>query len=736
MKKFFLLFCLCTVVIIPQSLRQVTSQSYNSLSGVFFLDENVGWASGSYESIYKTTDAGNTWTLLAENPDVSSSFSCIQFFDANTGFAGGGLSSSAKFAKTTDGGSTWTELTSPDAFPIQKLYFADLNTGWVLTSSSTAANILKTTDGGNSWTNVLTHTAGDLEDLYILPSGKGVAVGGGVGKIDLFYSADGTTWTKAPAPTIPPGVTYTRTDIRGVYMVNDNLVYTCGWGSSAAGLQPNLFLKSTDGGATWTYLQQAPENRIYTNLNSIVFKDELNGLAFGGGAYEGTVIARTTDGGINWIPVTSGTGFTAQDGINIGNKVWVVGAGGSISYSENFGDTWSLKTPIVGSTIYDIVSVNNSIFAGGYSGVIIRSTDKGVNWTSHYAAIDRVCNSINGMYFLDETKGFAARNNRLVCKTTDAGLNWTKIINDTNATGMVTEAVYFLDDNNGYVAGRVASNVDAIYKTINGGIDWTITTNIASENLNDIDFADANSGAAAANDSKILYTTDGGTSWQVSQFVDLPAGLQVDIKKLTFTSATKGVAVGEKCIFTTDDAGATWKYIVLSNLDKTLEGVAFKNENEGWAVGSKLILSTVDGGKTWTDVSDTVVTGKYNLYAVSVDMDGYLWIGGGESTIFTNAPFVSVNDELPVVNGFSLEQNYPNPFNPSTVINYKIASESRVTIRVYDVLGSMFKELVNRNLPAGDYSVNFNAAGISSGVYFYVMNAGGNIISRKMTILK
>jgi len=85
---------------------------------------------------------------------------------------------------------------------------------------------------------------------------------------------------------------------------------------------------------------------------------------------------------------------------------------------------------------------------------------------------------------------------------------------------------------------------------------------------------------------------------------------------------------------------------------------------------------------------------------------------------------------------FNLEQNYPNPFNPSTIIKYSIPSESFTTLKVYDVLGNEVATLVNSEKPAGSYDVEFNAAGLSSGIYFYKLQSSGSVLVRKMMIVK
>lgn len=98
---------------------------------------------------------------------------------------------------------------------------------------------------------------------------------------------------------------------------------------------------------------------------------------------------------------------------------------------------------------------------------------------------------------------------------------------------------------------------------------------------------------------------------------------------------------------------------------------------------------------------------------------------------------VGVQDDQPAVaTTFSLEQNYPNPFNPSTSISYSLASEAPVSLKIYDIMGAEVAELVNRKQSAGNYTINFDASNLSSGVYLYKLSAGDFVSVRKMTLIK
>lgn len=100
-------------------------------------------------------------------------------------------------------------------------------------------------------------------------------------------------------------------------------------------------------------------------------------------------------------------------------------------------------------------------------------------------------------------------------------------------------------------------------------------------------------------------------------------------------------------------------------------------------------------------------------------------------------PKVSVkqkNNQIPT--NFSLSQNYPNPFNPSTEIEYSIHNKGLVTLKVYNMLGQEIATLVNQEQNSGVYTVNFDASKLASGVYFYRIQSGEFVLTKKMMFLK
>lgn len=93
-----------------------------------------------------------------------------------------------------------------------------------------------------------------------------------------------------------------------------------------------------------------------------------------------------------------------------------------------------------------------------------------------------------------------------------------------------------------------------------------------------------------------------------------------------------------------------------------------------------------------------------------------------------------IGNEVPAV--YKLQQNYPNPFNPSTKIRFSVPLSGKVLLEVYDVLGNQVSVLVNESVKAGSYEVDFNATGLSSGIYFYKLSSGGFAETKKMILVK
>ncbi len=740
---FTALICISAFSLNAQDWRQVLTESESSISGAYFLNSLTGWFVDNDGLVKKTVDGGQTWEVLTTG--ITDDLDAVFFLDANTGFVGG---SNNKIFKTVDGGVTWTPIdvtVTVTSSTIESIYFLNQTNGWVLSSKASAAQVVQTTDGGATWNIVVDNTSGDLEAMDFFDTTSGIVVGGGTGKLDIYFTNNGSTWTKATAPAIPPTVTYSRTDIKGVYMVDKNLAYAVGWGTAAAGLQPSIHIKTTDGGATWTYLEQTEANRTYDNLYDVYFKDASNGIAVGG-ATKGSIAVRTTDGGINWLPIDFECGATLSNLDGFNNNLVVTSSSGIVFTSSDFGSTWELLTSVPSATLYSVSAPSdNIIYAGGADGILFKSTNGGKNWKCSYVYVDRVASNIQSLYFVNENVGYAAHSYRLVSKTTDGGTTWTKVVSDTNAATVVQYGVYFLDENNGYVVGKGGSNIDVIYKTTNGGQTWDIKTGIAAANLRAVAFANSQVGVIASEKLKILYTTDSGANWQLATINNAPSS-NANLYGVVYLSSTVAIAVGDNVVLKTTDGGANWDNVAIDGFNHKLSGVSFNNNNV-WAAGYKSsspksigLWESTDNGQSWSNKVDySVLDSLISVNNVAVSPSGYVTVCANNSTIYSNSPLTGVeNEDQEIPASFSLKQNYPNPFNPSTIISYQLATGSHVTLKVYDVLGREVAALVNefQNPGAYNFKLSTNNYQLTTGVYFYQLKAGSMVQTKKMIYLK
>ena len=153
------------------------------------------------------------------------------------------------------------------------------------------------------------------------------------------------------------------------------------------------------------------------------------------------------------------------------------------------------------------------------------------------------------------------------------------------------------------------------------------------------------------------------------------------------------------------------------------------------------------GGIEIVDISKSTnltLAGWYRpsgCFALGVDaQDGFVYVADGLAgfQIYKNlleTPATDVSKDF-VTTNFRLNQNYPNPFNPITKIEFSVPSLNRVSIKVYDILGKQIAVLLNEEKPAGNYEIDFNGSNLSSGVYFYKMQAGNFTESKKMILIK
>jgi hypothetical protein len=162
----------------------------------------------------------------------------------------------------------------------------------------------------------------------------------------------------------------------------------------------------------------------------------------------------------------------------------------------------------------------------------------------------------------------------------------------------------------------------------------------------------------------------------------------------------------------------------LLKLDESGEQEWNKTYNQSGESLAWSVTQAIDGGYVFTGETYNPSNNGSMCWIVKTD-------SLGNADVATDIPLASKNPS-----NFKLLQNYPNPFNPSTVIKYSLAEESKVVIKIYNILGSEVATLENRVQSPGSYTTEFDGTNLPSGIYFYSLEVGKYRETRKMVLLR
>ncbi|MBZ0199611.1 MAG: T9SS type A sorting domain-containing protein, partial [Ignavibacteriaceae bacterium] len=697
----------------------LTTGTTEKLYSIDFVDADTGYAVGAHGAIIKTTNGGTTWTSLSS--PITNTIYTIDVVSANNIYIGTASSGAVQhLSRSTDYGATWVDVT-PVGFTktIWSICFVDANHGWF--ASQDGGKVYYTTDGGTTWGSTVTSGVIVPNSVYFESLTTGFITNNNNG--DIYKTTDGgLSWT---------GV---ASGLEAMYSVSKfgSSYYACG--------KYGALYKSTDVGDSWNVL--SPTNTTEM-LRQIRFKTSTFGLAGGGSTSSADnlgFLLKTTDAGLTWADV--GFNFTLQvySFAIPTSDVWYAGTGNNKLFkTTDAGATFTEQTnPIVSTTadFYDMGFSSELVgYAASSTGKIIKTIDGGANWTLTNSPFGSTI--VYGLKVFNDQKVIAVGGSAKAYMTLDGGDNWTALT--TNIPGSFF-AIGFLDSTTGYIGGY-SSPSPVMSKTTDGGLTWNAISFPASfDNYgsiwglacksNDIAwFSDIN--------GNILYTQDGGASWTQAKKINNNGLYSMSIVgNDLWTSGNGGTIIKgysdplipvELSSFT---AAVSGKDVILNWTTAT------EMNNSGFQIERKLGSTTwakvgfVEGKGTTTEKSSYVFNdkpsfnGSVSYRLKQIDLDGS----------FKYSNVVEVNISAP--SKFELSQNYPNPFNPNTTIKYSVAAKSQVELNIYNILGSKVASLVNEIKEAGSYQVDFNASQLSSGVYFYELNAGNFTAKRKMILLK
>jgi hypothetical protein len=231
----------------------------------------------------------------------------------------------------------------------------------------------------------------------------------------------------------------------------------------------------------------------------------------------------------------------------------------------------------------------------------------------------------------------------------------------------------------------------------------------------------------------VFATTDGGNTW-TNQY----APTQSPFFAISMFDTQTGWIAGQSgLLYKTTNGGANWTTQSTGTLTYFMAAKAV-SPTVCWLAGlSGILFKTTDGGATW--VQKPVCT-ENNLMSMAFADANTAWIAGDYGTILhtTNggSTFAPEPAGMQVPNGFELFQNYPNPFNPSTTIVYDLPKEMHVRLAIYNILGQEVTTLVNDTQKSGHRSITWNGAAVASGVYYYHLQAGDFVATKKLMLVK
>ena len=520
--------------------------------------------------------------------------------------------------------------------------------------------------------------------------------------------------------------------------VNENVCWgdwtTAWWGAGYT----NGVLRTTDSGITWSCdtIPEAENGASYwiEAINAATSYVAIEAWADWG--MQG--IYKTTDGGATWQKhptayANSDYGpayihfFDVNNGVVVGDKTATT-AGFEIYTTTNAGVDWnevpqSNIPPLYANEWVDDTVVGEwgdciwlqSFPAPEHTPRIFKTTDKGYTW-SVIDIPDATTQDKLTISFQSETTGMMiifSPSRAIVEKTTDGGLTWSEVPEPYGCVPM----------NVSYVPGTTAAYVitgDAGFYGYSGGSAYTLDggntwTTLDNGNYLFLNFISDNVG----------WGTPWGTN-EVYKYVGPPMPIPVELT--SFTASVNGNYVSLNWATSTETNN---KGFEVERSQKPAGGEVspeggpnVKSQMEWEKVGFVKGNGTTTEEQNYSFTDKEVPEGSHVYRLKQIDLNGA--VNYSEE----------VNIEVKSVYTYYLNQNYPNPFNPTTTIKFGLKKKSNVRIDVFNSIGETVKTILNEERDPGNYTINFNAADLPSGVYIYRIESGNFLQTRKMILLR
>jgi photosystem II stability/assembly factor-like uncharacterized protein len=430
--------------------------------------------------------------------------------------------------------------------------------------------------------------------------------------------------------------------------------------------------------------------------------------------------------------------------------------------STNNGESWlkisdnicaSHCTGLAISTFRDSLSYVSTVNG------LYRSTDIGLSWDyievgfPYYHAPGAVCldrDNPSNIYIATQHQTFRSVFPAGFYRSTNNGGSWQFFNDGLNGDyGYVDMAISYINSE----ARRIfLASSNAVYFSDDLGESWILCENGLPVNsyfhVIKVAAGDNNIVAVGDDDNRVFISYNKGESWQETS--DLPALPYSEILDLEFHPYDPDhlfVCSSRIGLLESTDAGQTWininndlpvyqDYILISGpAINPLNPLNMFVASDDYGV-----FQTHNGGQNWEPFNAGLDTsnGTGELQFAPGDTNILYFAHKSKSVWTVQRTPAGIYDEdtgiLP--ENISLLQNYPNPFNASTIITYDIPQPALISLDIYDLLGRKVESLFDGIQPSGEHSLIWNAGGLSSGVYFYKLTAGGFSETRKMILVR
>ncbi len=400
------------------------------------------------------------------------------------------------------------------------------------------------------------------------------------------------------------------------------------------------------------------------------------------------------------LPDTLAVSCLAVSGTNL-----FAGTSGGVFLSTDIGTSWTaVNTGLTNTSILSLLVSGTNIFAGTGGGVFL-STNYGASWASSSIGLTDPSELNVNALAVSGTNVFAGTNNGV-----------------------------FLSTNNG-----------TIWTAANNGLPRSMWD--STRHVDIICFATKGQNLfAAVNDtSRVFLSTNSGSSW-----MKINAGLPGYIEALAVSGTNLFAGTINRGIFLSTNNGISWTPTGPALQMNFVPALAVSGTNIFAGTGTyKLgppsigVLLSTDIGTSWTTVNEGFPRAswdstRYVSIRCFATSEQNLFAGTDAGLVRRPLSEMTSVEHSPtnVPTHFSLKQNYPNPFNPSTTIKFELSRASHASLCLYDLLGRELAVLLNEKRNAGVYEVKFDGSNLASGVYFYRLQAGDFIQTKKLVILK